>query len=66
MKKVFILLLVVGFLMVGTLSTAEELSEISCEHGVSDSEWFENPEHGNPVPLGGGGSGGGGEGGAPG
>lgn len=65
MKKVFILLLVAGFLMVGTLSTAEELSEISCD-GVSDSGWFENSEYGNPVPLGGGGSGGGGEGGAPG
>jgi len=62
MKKVLILILVIGVLMLGCASTFEEISEeiFSADEDFSDTR----TESENPTPCGGGGSDGGG--GAPG
>jgi hypothetical protein len=58
MKKVLILLLVLGVLMIGTFAVAEQLPEPSDE--MSDfSESDPEGTYGDPIPCGGGGDGGG-------
>ena len=65
MKKVLLLLIVVGVLLMGTFAIAEEFAESSDEIGnfpEGDSE----RTYGDPIPCGGGGGDGGGPGGLPG
>ncbi len=63
MKKVLILLIVVGVLLTGTFVVAEELSQSSCDESYSLEGDLGDPQ-GGPTPCGGGD--GAGPGGAPG
>ncbi len=54
MKKMLMLLLVAGVLLMGTLSVVDELSQIVPQEpiGVSDCEIFVGPEYQDPTPDG--------------